>query len=312
MATMSAEVRLWGAVALLAIGVNPLDASLPATAYRYHDPVVFQRANLDAAGRVGLRSKLWIMEADGKFLRQLTFGETYDDHPSVYGDRQHILFAEFPGNALDPRAHSRLIRLNIYTGARTVVEEIDNCSVHHASLSPIDDRIAYHRDCAGRSSHWVGIGPTAVEISTIVADGVRSRSGLVASYDFGNRPPGGKALVELQRLDGELQARLIVKGDRPGNPVAISPDAQWLAWDEVLPDGDPEIVVGRIDGTSLRNVTATRGNDSHPWFSRDGRWLVYHSNRSGHFEIWRIELETQGSEQLTFGEGRYDSTRPRM
>jgi hypothetical protein len=278
-------MRIWGAAALLAVGVNPPVLSFPATAYQYDDPVVFQRANRDVAGNVGLRSKLWIMEADGNFLRQLTFGDAYDDHPSVYGDRTHILFAEFSRNALDPRAHSRLMSLNIYTGARKVIEEIEDCSVHHATLSPIDDRIAYHRDCVGRSSHWVGTGVTAREISTIVTDGVWSGAGLIASYDFGNRQPGGKALVELQRVDGKVQARVIMKGKGHGNPVAVSPDGQWLAWDEVLADGDPDVFLGRIDGTNIRNVTAATGNDSHPWFSRDGRWL----------SITRIDPDTSRS-----------------
>jgi Tol biopolymer transport system component len=135
---------------------------------------------------------------------------------------------------------------------------------------------------------------------------------VVGAGDLGSRSSGGLALVELDRASSGLQGRIIVKKRGNGTPVAVSPDARWLAWDEDLADGDSEIFVGRSDGTNVRSVTAMKAINSHPWFSRDGHWLVYHSNRSGHFEIWRTDLESQRSEQLTFGDGEYDSTRPRM
>ena len=79
---------------------------------RYADPVVFQRAHLEeATGKEVLRSKLWVMEADGSGLRQLTVGTTYDDHPSFYADQEHVLFAEFPTNTLNPSGTARLIKL---------------------------------------------------------------------------------------------------------------------------------------------------------------------------------------------------------
>jgi Tol biopolymer transport system component len=315
-ARIRVAMNLWVLIVSLSVlGLNtvtPVVAQSPGPAFQYHNPVVFQRAHLDGTGTMSLRSKLWMMEADGTSLRQLTFGDTYDDHPSIYADREHILFAEFPVNALDPRAHSRLIRLNFYTGTREVIEDVDGCSVHHATLSPIDDLVAYHRDCGAHGSHWIGTGADARQVSTHVTDGVRTRTGLIAAYDLRSRSSGGLALVELDPASSGLQARIIVKKRGNGSPLAVSPDARWLAWDEDLTNGDSEIFVGRSDGTNVRSVTAMKAINSHPWFSRDGRWLVYHSNRSGHFEIWRTDLESQRSEQLTFGDGEYDSTRPRM
>ena len=44
--------------------------------YRYRNPIIFQRAHLDAGtGAQVIAGKLWLMEEDGTQLRQLTFGD---------------------------------------------------------------------------------------------------------------------------------------------------------------------------------------------------------------------------------------------
>ena len=35
-----------------------------------------------------------------------------------------------------------------------------------------------------------------------------------------------------------------------------------------------EIYLAHIDGSEARNLTKTPGNDGHPWFSRDGSFIV--------------------------------------
>ncbi len=65
----------WLLIATTALGLGAQE--------RYANPVVFQRVHFNEDGsEVVLREKVWVMEADGSGLRQLTFGTTYDDHPS--------------------------------------------------------------------------------------------------------------------------------------------------------------------------------------------------------------------------------------
>jgi len=83
--------------------------------------------------------------------------------------------------------------------------------------------------------------------------------------------------------------------------------------EEYAPDGgEDEIFLADIDGKNARNLTKTEGNDGHPWFSRDGKTIVFESDRTGMWEIWKIDLETGKQTQLTDGKGRYHSTRARM
>ena len=281
---------------------------------RYDSPVVFQRAHLDeATGGAVLNAKLWVMEADGSELRQLTFGTTYDDHPSFYADQEHVLFAEFPANVLERRAEARLIRLNIYTGDRETVAAIDGCALHHATLSPIDDLLAYHRDCGDRRSQWVGFGREAYEVSLLATNGVRTRNGIIAMHEKNQGiSPREVAVVSITGHGAGSAVRLLTDDTVLHRRPAVSPDARWLAWQTNMEGQGDEIYLAHADGSEPRNLTETPGNDGHPWFSRDGSWIVFESDRTGSWEIWRLELETGAQRQLTSGGSKYASTRARM
>jgi hypothetical protein len=67
----------------------------------------------------GHQSKIWIMELDGSNQRQLTHGESYDDHPSLYPDLRHVLCSEFTSSEFKPTLGAKLIKLDIYTGRAT-------------------------------------------------------------------------------------------------------------------------------------------------------------------------------------------------
>src|SRR5579859_4591410 len=109
---------------LAAHGAGPSD---PAPLYRH--PVIFCRAHTPEQ----MVSKIFIMEDDGSKLRQLTHGDSYDDHPSLYSDLRHVLYSEFGSKNFDRSTGAKLIRLDIYTGAREVVAEAAGCALHHAS-----------------------------------------------------------------------------------------------------------------------------------------------------------------------------------
>ncbi len=61
-----------------------------------------------------------------------------------------------------------------------------------------------------------------------------------------------------------------------------------------------------------RNITNAPGNEVHPWFSRDGKAIVFESDRSGAMEIGKLTLETLKATQLTFGVKEWNSNRQRM
>jgi Tol biopolymer transport system component len=282
---------------------------LLVAAARYRNPIVFGREHVEEK----LASKIWIMEEDGSGQRPLTTGSTYDDHPSMYADREHVLYSEFPVNALDRSAGARLIKLNIYTGERSVVAEVPGCALHHASLSPFGDLLAYHRDCGQRWSEWVGWGPSAYEVHTVATNGVALPDGIIFMHEY--RRGQRQREVSLARLYGHGPGSKMVflTGDKHlHRRPAISPDGKLLAWQTNLAGPEDEIFLANLDGSNPRNLTNAPGNDGHPWFSRDGQWIVFESDRTGSWEIWKINLETRQTVRLTTGGKKYQSTRPRM
>jgi dienelactone hydrolase len=281
----------------------------PAGAAEYRHPIVFGRGHTTEK----LHSKIWIMEEDGSNLRQLTHGTTYDDHPSLYSDLRHVLYSEFPVNDLKVEAGAKLIRLDIYTGAREVVAEVPGCALHHASIGPIGEVISYHKDCGKNHQQWVGVGKDAYRVTTAASNGVAVPGAIIFMHEI-NKGPGSR-LVSLVEMWGHGPgARMVELTDdehlhrRP----AISPDGKLLAWQTDMNGKDDEIYLANADGSGARNLTSSAGDDGHPWFSRDGKTIVFESNRTGTWEIWKMDLAGRKCTQLTHGGKEYESTRPRM
>ena len=280
---------------------------------RLKDPVIFQRTEIDRTGKPIIYGKLWVMEADGSHLRQITFGTTYDEHPSLYSDQEHVLFGEFNANGYQPNRGARLVRLNIYTLQREVIAERVNRALHHATLSPIDDLIAYHEDYGERVSQWIDLGEAAREIPFRATNGVRTQDGIIAMHERNpSVSPREISLIHVSTRGKMNQATLLTDDRANHRRPAISPDGKWLSWQSNANGTDDEVFLAKIDGSEPRNLTRAAGNDGHPWFSRDGKWIVFESDRSGNWEIWRMRVDGSGQEQLTEGKGKYISTRARM
>lgn len=303
--------RVWVAVCWV-VGIGILDAQNHVPKYR--NPIIFQRAHLDEkTGEQLLAGKLWVMEEDGSGLRQLTQGKTYDEHSSLYSDQRHALYSEFASNRYDHAAGALLIKLNIYTGSREVVAEEAGCALHHATLSPIEDRLAYHRNCGKHRSQRVGWGEGSYEVTLEASNGVALPDSIIAMHERSRGyKPREVALVRSYGHGPGSKAVVLVGAKHLDRRPAISPDGKRLVWQTNREGSEDEIFLSDIDGSNARNITNTAGNDGHPWFSRDGRWIIFESDRSGQWEIWRIHLDSGKQEQLTHGGEKYISTRARM
>ena len=64
------------------------------------------------------------------------------------------------------------------------------------------------------------------------------------------------------------------------------------------------------DGTDIRQITSGGFFDNQPAVSRDGRIVVFSSDRSGAQEIWRVNIDGTGLTQLTTGGGSAPDVTP--
>ena len=291
--------------------------TLTATAIaqeRYRNPIVFQRTELDEkTGKIIRAGKIWIMEEDGSRQQRITDGMTYDEHSSVYSDQEHVLFSQFNANAYDHDAGAVLIKQNIYTGKREVVLQEDGCALHHASLSPVGDTPAYHRNCGPHRSQRIGFGDEMYEVLFEGTNGVVLGDSIIVMHEK-NRGLASRQ-VSLLRIWGAgtaSRAKALTDEKSLHRRAAVSPDGKQFAWQTNLEGDGDEIYLAEIDGSNPRNLTKAKGNDGHPWFSRDGKWIAFESDRSGQWEIWRLDLASGKQQQLTDGGKKYSSTRARM
>jgi Tol biopolymer transport system component len=87
---------------------------------------------------------------------------------------------------------------------------------------------------------------------------------------------------------------------------------ELLAW---TPDGgivyhsnagqSAEISITKADGTARRQLTTDARISGGLTVSPDGRYIFFASDRAGHSNIWRVDIDGQNAKQMTFGEGEF-------
>ena len=84
-----------------------------------------------------------------------------------------------------------------------------------------------------------------------------------------------------------------------------SPDGQWLVCYSV--GQQRNIFLIRTDGTGLRNLTDDSQRYGWPRWSPDGKRIAFSSRRSGDYEVWIINRDGSGLQQLTQSQGGHYS-----
>ncbi len=57
-----------------------------------------------------------------------------------------------------------------------------------------------------------------------------------------------------------------------------------------------------VEGGAAKRLTDAQGLDDGPDYSRDGKYIYFHSYRSGRMQIWRMHTDGSQQEQMTFDE----------
>jgi eukaryotic-like serine/threonine-protein kinase len=151
----------------------------------------------------------------------------------------------------------------------------------------------------------------------------------VAGLGFGPKlsPDGRRILYSSERIEnpysraGYVPLR-VVGLDGSGDRVLVETDAVAGAWSpsgrrvaywghQVVP-GQRDIWTVSADGGGARPVTTDPATDWAPFWSADGRWLYFLSDRGGSPDLWRVPIdeasgETRGEPQpVTTGIARFE------
>ena len=96
------------------------------------------------------------------------------------------------------------------------------------------------------------------------------------------------------------KAKQITSGKYDGDSLAWTPDGKILY---TAPAGEQsDISVINANGSAGRQLTADAYAERLGCVSADGRYAVFSSNRSGNFNLWRMDLSSSEQSQLTQGD----------
>lgn len=202
--------------------------------------------------------------------------------PSFSPDGKKLLYSQYGGNGTNVGDTSIEI-MNADGSGKQPLFHKDGTSAFDAVWSPAGDVIAF---CLGKYFRAAGL-PSA-QIALIKSDGSGYRE--IAEEGVNNGFPSwspdgkrlvykrGKQLVILAIADGKIVP--LTDGAHYDNFPQWSPkgDAIMFTTDR---DGDFELYTIRPDGTGLRRITNSPGNDAHSVWSNDGEWVVFSSGRKG-------------------------------
>ncbi len=127
------------------------------------------------------------------------------------------------------------------------------------------------------------------------------------NHDHGISPDGTQLVISDQTKDGKSRIYLVPIGG--GTPREVTPLAPsyWHGWS---PDGLTLAYCAQRDGKygiftiptaggPERRLTITDTLDDGPDYTADGKWIYFNSDRSGRMQIWRMQPDGTGVEQVT-------------
>ena len=94
----------------------------------------------------------------------------------------------------------------------------------------------------------------------------------------------------------------ITQGSNRVASLDLSPKGEWIAFASL--GSRPDIAMIHRDGTRLRYLTDDSHVDAQPRWHPDGRRIAFISRRSGKVELWIINRDGSGLEQITHTQNR--------
>jgi Tol biopolymer transport system component len=261
----------------------------------------------DPVKRSLIPSQLWIVEVTTGAKRLLTNGDAVQPSWSPGGNR--IAYW-----ALQPGGGQRDLWTIPASGGQAVRVTNDEALDWNPVWSPDGKYLYFASDRGGSMNFWrvpldEATGQLQGPPETVITPSVYSQH-LSFSHD-------GKRLAYVQksetrnlqgvafdpvkeRTTGEAQP--VTQGTKYVTDPDLSPNDEWFACSS-QGEKQEDILLIKRDGTEQRQLTNDVFRDRTPRWSPDGQRIAFYSDRGGRFEVWSINADGTGLQQITYTSG---------
>jgi Tol biopolymer transport system component len=236
--------------------------------------------------------QIYAMRVDGTGLRRISSGEGRTTCSYFTPDGKHVVYAStyLGGKACPPKPDfSRGYVWPVYDAYDIFKANPDGSGVTRLTSTPGYDAEAT-------------IGPDGRIVFTSVRDGDMEIYSMNADGGdvkrLTNRPgPDGGPFFSRDGKQIVFRGRALQPGPELEEYKALLREGLWRP-------SSLEIFVMNADGSNLRQVTSAGGASFAPYFSPDGKKIIFSSNlhnpRGRDFELWLINVDGTGLERVTW------------
>lgn len=260
---------------------------------RYDPPAAGDTQIAFASNRDG-DFEIYVMNADGSNVRQLTFNNVNDDKPSWSKDGTRIAWeSEIDGD----------FEIFIMDADGSNVRQLTNNDVNDwgPAWNPTGTQIAFHSDEDGDVEIFVidadGNNRRQITFNSGATDRSPSWSPDGRELIYYSNEPGGRELYRIN-LDTGFKTRITFNDFYDGQPD-WSLNGTGVIFGSTREDNNSEIYIMRIDGTNVVRLTNSPSIEDDPVWSPDGTQVAFESNAAGNFDIWIMNADGTGLNQLT-------------
>ncbi len=250
------------------------------------------------SNRDGDTFHIYLMNADGTGKRALTRGATDDRHPVWMPDGKSLLFDSFDGTRRE------IWRVNVADGRLDQITRMGSLA-NFAAPSPDGKRIVFYLFKDEELNLWTA-QPDGKDAKPLTRDlaSAKNNQCTFACHRAGWSPDGGTIAYSA----GELDSIWTIASDGSNSKLIINNgEDNHFPW--FLPDGRLAFITEHVQPASKawtdawaydlksgqRTLLQSEMSMQGPieW-SNDGTKVLFHSPRSGNFEIYMIDLAAPG------------------
>jgi TolB protein len=245
--------------------------------------------------------EIWEMDYDGANQHQLTHVDSISLSPRISPDGSRVAFSSLRKSGWEIQMYSidlgRLVRFPSFGGTNlSPAWKSDGTKLAFSSSRSGDPEI-YVGDASGASSNLQRLTSSkGVDVSPVW----NPKTGAQIAFVSGRT---GLPQIYTMEADGTNVQRLTDQGYAVS--PSWSPNGQFLAfsWIRHYGPGAPgaqDIYIMDIASKQWVQLTHDGGRNDFPYWSPDGRHIIFQSSRAGSLQIWTMLADGTNQKQLTF------------